>query len=101
VEAICDNVLFLRFFEHGGRLHRLISVLKMRDSDNDPYLRELAISSRGVEVRESYDALDALITGQPRPRQVPETEGRAQRPRKTRAPPARKKGVSRPRGRKR
>jgi circadian clock protein KaiC len=52
VEALCDNILFLRLFEVEECLHRRISVLKMRDSDNDPRLRELAISSRGVEVRE-------------------------------------------------
>lgn len=102
VEAICDNVLFLRFFELGGRLHRLISVLKMRDSDNDPYLRELAISPRGVEVGEGYEALDALITGQPRPRAASEKEGRSGRPRKPRErAPRKKKAASRTRGGKR
>ncbi|NMO21246.1 AAA family ATPase [Pyxidicoccus fallax] len=50
VETLCDNLLFLRFVERGERMHRAISVLKMRDSDNDPHVRELVISSRGVEV---------------------------------------------------
>ncbi|WP_164017052.1 ATPase domain-containing protein [Pyxidicoccus trucidator] len=101
VDALCDNLLFLRFFEVGGRLHRLISVLKMRDSDNDPYLRELAISARGVEVREGYPTLDALITGQPRPREDPKAVGPDGRPRKSRRVPAKKKTApARPRGRK-
>jgi circadian clock protein KaiC len=101
VDALCDNLLFLRFFEVGGRLHRLISVLKMRDSGNDPYLRELAIGSGGVEVREGYPSLDALITGQPRPRGDPEAVGPDGRPRKRRRVSARKqKTPSRPRGRK-
>jgi circadian clock protein KaiC len=52
VETLCDNLLFLRYLERDGRLHRVISVLKMRDSDSDTVLRELVISSRGVEVRE-------------------------------------------------
>ncbi|MFP2906169.1 RAD55 family ATPase [Pyxidicoccus sp. 3LFB2] len=94
VEALCDNVLFLRYFEVAGSLHRLISVLKMRDSDNDPHLRGLEISSRGVAVRGGYPSLDALITGQPRPHEAPS-------PRKPRRAPAKKKKApARPRGRK-
>lgn len=102
VDALCDNLLFLRFFEVGGRLHRLISVLKMRDSDNDPHLRELSISSAGMEVREGYPSLDALITGQPRPRADPDVVGPDGRPRKRRRTPAAKKKAPdrRPRGRK-
>ncbi|MCP3142444.1 ATPase domain-containing protein [Pyxidicoccus xibeiensis] len=102
VEALADNVLFVRFFELSGRLHRLVSVLKMRDSDNDPHLRELAISSRGLEVRGSYAELDAVITGQPRPH-APATARSGNRTRKRASPPAKtaKKQVSRPpRGRK-
>jgi circadian clock protein KaiC len=68
VDALCDNLLLLRFFELDGRLHRLISVLKMRDSDNDASLRQLSISSTGVGVGQGYTSLEALITGQPRKR---------------------------------
>lgn len=85
VETICDNVLFLRFFELGNSLHRRISVLKMRDSENDPRLRELTISSRGMAVRG--------LEGSPDPN-MPD------RPGGTRRPPATKKVSSRTRGRK-
>jgi circadian clock protein KaiC len=68
VEAICDNLVFLRFFELGSRLSRMISVLKMRDSDNDPFLRELVITSTGVDVHGRFTELEALMTGQPRNR---------------------------------
>jgi circadian clock protein KaiC len=67
-EAICDNLVFLRFFEMHGQLHRLITVLKMRDSANDPFLRELRISKDGVQVGASYAALEAMLTGQPHAR---------------------------------
>lgn len=100
VEAISDNILFLRFFELNGRLYRLISAMKMRDSDNDPYLRELVISSRGVEVRQSFEASESLITGQARGTDVarkpplpahepPERPPKGKRPR--RAAPRQKK----------
>ncbi|MBN8230745.1 AAA family ATPase [Corallococcus macrosporus] len=65
IEAICDNLVFLRFFELHGKLHRLITVLKMRDSANDPFLRELRITDEGPRVGESYTALEAVLTGQP------------------------------------
>jgi circadian clock protein KaiC len=100
VEALCDNILFLRFFEVGGGLHRLISVLKMRDSDNDSYLRELTISSRGVEVKEGHPFLDGLITGQPRPHATSEPPAPEARSRGPGRGPARKKTARRPRGRK-
>ncbi|RKH73493.1 Circadian clock protein KaiC [Corallococcus interemptor] len=68
IDAICDNVVFLRFFELHGELHRLITVLKMRDSANDPFLRELRITNEGPRVGESYVALEAMLTGQPHAR---------------------------------
>ncbi|HEU4411991.1 MAG TPA: ATPase domain-containing protein [Polyangiaceae bacterium] len=68
VEAICDNAIFLRYFELYGRLHRLIAVLKMRDSENDPFLRELELTPGGVRVGASYRTVEAVMTGQPRDR---------------------------------
>lgn len=63
VEGLSDNVLLLRFLELEGRTHRLLSVLKMRDSDSDPHLRELVITSEGMDVRESVEGTAALLTG--------------------------------------
>jgi circadian clock protein KaiC len=89
-EAVCDNILFLRYIERNGRLHRLLSILKMRDSDNDPSLREMVISSQGVEIREGFGALEATMSGQPH---------QGKKPRKRPSPPARKRGGRRPGGR--
>ncbi len=68
-EAIFDNLVFLRFVELNGRLRRLLSILKMRDSDNDPFLREFVISSKGLQVQEAYAALQGMLTGLPTHRQ--------------------------------
>lgn len=65
-EAIFDNMVLLRFFELNGQLFRLLSVLKMRDSENDPFLRQMRITSRGVDVLGSFTELEGLVTGQPR-----------------------------------
>jgi len=80
IEAICDNVMFLRFFEMGGRLCRVISVLKMRDSANDPFLRELRITSRGIDVGGTFAEVEASLTGQPRARPGASAAARAQPP---------------------
>ncbi|WP_375770129.1 AAA family ATPase [Archangium gephyra] len=68
-EAIFDNLIFLRFVELNGRLRRLLSILKMRDSDNDPFLREFVISHQGIQVQEAYAALEGMLTGLPTHRQ--------------------------------
>lgn len=67
VEAIVDNILFVRFFELHSQLYRLLGVLKMRDSDQDPALREFRITSDGIDVAESFESAEAILTGQARP----------------------------------
>jgi circadian clock protein KaiC len=54
ISAIVDNLILLRFVEARARLHRLISVLKLRGSNFDRSLREFEITDHGIEV------LDAL-----------------------------------------
>jgi circadian clock protein KaiC len=92
-EAIFDNLVFLRFVELDGRLCRLLSVLKMRDSDNDPFLREFVISNHGLEAREAYASLEGMMTGLPTLRRQHTGQERAGPPRPSRTPPA---GPTRP-----
>jgi circadian clock protein KaiC len=66
VEAIVDNILFLRYVELRSHLYRMVSVLKMRESDYEPSLREFSISSRGIDVAETFESAEAILTGQPR-----------------------------------
>lgn len=91
LDVLCDNLLVLRFFERDGRLHRLLTVRKMRDSGNDSSLRELCISPQGVDVGPAYSSMEALLTGRP---------GKPPRPGtgKGRAPVAKKRTHGRPRG---
>jgi circadian clock protein KaiC len=67
VEAIVDNILVLRFFEFHSALHRVVTVLKMRESASDPRLRELLISSEGVRVGAQFESAHAILTGTARP----------------------------------
>lgn len=50
VSALVENVILLRYAEADAQLHRLISILKMRESEYDSAIREFRISARGLEV---------------------------------------------------
>ena len=47
VSAVLDNTILLRRFELGSQLHRLVSVIKVRQSAADPVLREFDITESG------------------------------------------------------
>ncbi|HZI10753.1 MAG TPA: ATPase domain-containing protein [Myxococcus sp.] len=62
--AVAENIFFLRHLELEGRLRRLLSIFKLRDTDYDPTLREFVISRQGIEVLPPFGvSLDSLLTG--------------------------------------
>lgn len=63
ISVTAENVLFFRHIELRGRLHRIASVLKMRESGYDPYVREFEITAQGVRVLGPMDAAEGLLTG--------------------------------------
>ncbi|PTL83365.1 ATPase domain-containing protein [Vitiosangium sp. GDMCC 1.1324] len=67
LEAIVDNIVFLRYVELRSQLYRMLSILKMRESDYEPALREFSISARGIDVAETFESAEAILTGQARP----------------------------------
>lgn len=50
VSGFVDNLIFLRFVEEQGRIKRLLTVIKMRDSAFDPGLHSFIIGEGGIEV---------------------------------------------------
>lgn len=64
--SVVDNVIFLRYFELHSKIHRLISILKMRDSGFDSEIRKFVITSKGLLISDTYDSAEALLTGHPR-----------------------------------
>ncbi len=48
LSAITENIVVLRTVERRARLHRFISIVKMRGSDHDPALREFIINAAGL-----------------------------------------------------
>lgn len=63
---VAENILFLRQAELDSRLRRFITVLKLRNSPHDTSLRELCISTKGMEVKGAFTDVEAMMTGVPR-----------------------------------
>lgn len=62
---LSDNLIFLRYLEIDGDLRKAIGVLKKRMGDFGKTLRELTITSRGIEVGDPLTGLRGVLTGTP------------------------------------
>ena len=58
-----ENLILLRYVELNGRIHRLLSILKMRDSRYDGELREFEIDDQGIRVLAPIRSATGLLTG--------------------------------------
>jgi circadian clock protein KaiC len=65
--AVTENIIFLRYVELHSQLHRLISILKVRESAFDTAIREFRITATGIEVADSFASAEAVLTGVARP----------------------------------
>ncbi|WNG52070.1 AAA family ATPase [Archangium minus] len=89
LSASVENILFVRYVELRSQFHRLISILKVRESGYDPSIREFHISARGLEVARTFESAEAVLdqmtqwkegasargSSPPRPPQRPPSEG--------------------------
>jgi circadian clock protein KaiC len=67
LSAMADNLLSLRQAEYHGRLHRLLSVLKMRFSGYESAIYELTVTpGRGVEIVGPAPLGEGILSGVPR-----------------------------------
>ncbi len=73
LSAIADTLILLRYAEAGARRHRLISILKVRDSAFDPTQRELAIGAGGMAVGDAVEPGPAPSSGGTPPHVPPVT----------------------------
>jgi circadian clock protein KaiC len=64
--ALADNIVFMRYVEFDGEIHRAIGVLKKRTSDFERRLRQFEITDYGVSVGEPLQGLSGVLTGAPR-----------------------------------
>jgi circadian clock protein KaiC len=65
LSTIAENLILLRYVEVKSQLRRLISLVKVRDSDFDPSIREFSISAAGFELGGTFDSADAILSGFP------------------------------------
>src|ERR1019366_6409348 len=62
---VTDNHVLLRFVESGGKLHRIVSILKVRDRAFDADLRLLSFSTNGFEVAKNSLSASLIMAGGP------------------------------------
>src|SRR3954464_2154822 len=62
LSSLAENLILLRFVEVRSRLYRLISLLKVRDSDFDLTLHEYATSGRGLIIETSAESAERIMT---------------------------------------
>ncbi|HEY0074686.1 MAG TPA: ATPase domain-containing protein [Abditibacteriaceae bacterium] len=62
---ISDSVMLMRYFEHGGRVHQAISVLKKRSGSHEHTIHEFRMSPAGVEVGKPLEEYQGVMTGVP------------------------------------
>jgi circadian clock protein KaiC len=63
LSSVAENLVLLRFIEFRSHLHRLVSVLKVRDSDFDSTLHCYATTSEGLAVEASSENAEAIMAG--------------------------------------
>ena len=62
LSSLAENLILLRYIELRSQLYRLISVMKVRDSDFDPSLREFTIDSEGLAIRDTPATAEAILS---------------------------------------
>ena len=66
VSGLVDNLFFLRFVHDEGHVERLLTIIKMRDTDYQAGLRRIRIDSQGMHIAGTYRADgDVIPSAQP------------------------------------
>jgi circadian clock protein KaiC len=63
ISYLADNIVFLRYLEMEGELHRCIGVLKKRMSGFEKTLHEINIDRYGIRVGKPLSQVRGLLTG--------------------------------------
>ena len=87
VSAITHNIIMVRHVEMDARLYRLLSILKLRDSDYDAGIREFRITDSGLDIVDTFDDAERILTGSAHNNGDKPGAGRSKPPTKRRPPP--------------
>jgi circadian clock protein KaiC len=77
---VVETVLLLRYVELRSQIYRLLSIMKMRESRYDTSLREFRIEPEGLDVADSFESAEVILSGHGRLREVKE-KGTRKKPR--------------------
>jgi circadian clock protein KaiC len=65
ISYLSDTVVLLRYFEAAGSLRKLVAVVKQRLGHHEDTLRELKITTAGVQIGEPLTSFRGVMTGVP------------------------------------
>lgn len=62
---LADTLILLRYFEARGEVRKALSVFKKRAGTHEPTIRELSMTSGGIQVGEPLRDFEGVLTGVP------------------------------------
>ena len=62
---LADNVVLFRYFESQGHVRRAVSAVKKRSGDHEHTIRELRMTSTGIEIGRPLTEFHGVLTGVP------------------------------------
>jgi circadian clock protein KaiC len=63
LSAATQNIILLRHVEHKAAILRALAILKVRDDDYDPKMREIKIADDGIRLLDTFDDASNLMSG--------------------------------------
>ena len=60
---VAENLILLRYVEQQAKLERVLSIMKVRDSEFDHRLRNFEIGTGGMHLGPGFDGSTAILTG--------------------------------------
>jgi circadian clock protein KaiC len=78
-----ENLILLRYVQRRAQLHRLLSIVKVRDSEFDSSSREFHIGKGGINLADTAESAEALLGEAPRADGKPPSAARGKRTRRS------------------
>jgi circadian clock protein KaiC len=63
LSAATHNIILLRHLEHRASILRALAILKVRDDDYDPKMREIRITDDGIRLLDTFEHASNLMSG--------------------------------------
>ena len=63
LSAATQNIILLRHVEHKAAILRALAILKVRDDDYDPKMREIKVTPDGIRLLDTFADASNLMSG--------------------------------------